>query len=94
MTLRPTKGNVFIQPVDEVKSTILHVPEKQRGEMPRYGRVIAVGGCRMTKKGVKVQAEMKAGDMVYFSKYTGLWVDFEDKQIIQVKQHDIEAVVG
>lgn len=92
--MRPTKGNVFIEPEFQAPSAVIHQPEAfARREMPQIGRVVAIGGARKFKSGLIVKPEFKPGDRVVFRKFSGLWSNVSGKELIQVKQHDVEAVL-
>ena len=96
MTIRPTKGNVFIEPIEEKRdpgSRIILPEVRHIDGLPRYGRIVAMGGKLITKKGVTVEPEFKIGDTVYMRKYTALIVEVDGKTLLMVKQHDIEAIV-
>ncbi len=65
----------------------------QEKEKPQQAEVIAVGPGRMVDV-KEVKLEVKAGDKVIYSKYTGteVKVDENEKYII-VKQSDILAII-
>ena len=60
----------------------------QNKEKPQQAKVIAVGPGTE-----EVKMEVKKGDEVIYSKYSGTEVKIEDKEYIIVKQNDILAVV-
>ena len=96
-TIKPTKGNVFVEPIEEHRdpdSRIILPEIRHIDGLPRFGRVVAMGGKRVTKKGVTIEPEFKIGDSVYMRKYTALIIEVDGKTLLMVKQHDIEAVVG
>ena len=92
---RPTAGNVFIETIDDAEKVgRVIIPEQARNkDMPSRGIVFAMGGRLKTKKGVVVEPEFKVGQKVLFRKFSGLLVDFEGKRFVQVKQHDVQAVI-
>jgi co-chaperonin GroES (HSP10) len=92
---RPTKGIVFIKPEDSThpEACRIIVPgTAQNRDMPNIGRVVAMGGAFITKKGVVVQPEFSIGDRVFFKKFTGLWTDVRGKKWIMVKMAEVEGV--
>lgn len=95
LSIRPTRGNVLIAPdPDPAMAGRIFIPEQIRNrDMPSIGTVLAIGGRLKTKKGVLVEPEFKPGDKVLFRKFSGLFVDFRGKRFVQVKIHDIEAVI-
>lgn len=65
----------------------------QNKEKPQQAEVIAVGPGGMVD-GKEVKMEVKVGDKVIFSKYSGTEVKMEDdEEYIIVKQNDILAVI-
>lgn len=95
MTLRPMPGNVFILPDKQAEHVgLIYIPENRRDmDMPQTGKVVAMGGILKTKKGVLVPPEFKVGDRVIFKKHSGLFVDWKGKRFVQIRHHDIEAIL-
>lgn len=95
LELKPLKGKVFIRPDISVPAeTFLHIPESAKNrDMPDRGTVFAIGGRRITKKGVVLEHEFKQGDKVIFKKHSGLWVDVRGHRLIQVENNDILAIL-
>ena len=65
---------------------------RQNKEKPQQAEVIAVGPCGVID-GKEVKMEVKVGDKVIYSKYSGTDVKLDDEDIIIVKQSDILAVI-
>ncbi|MDD6733058.1 MAG: co-chaperone GroES [Lachnospiraceae bacterium] len=64
----------------------------QSKEKPQQAEVIAVGPG-ILPDGKEVKMEVKVGDQVIYSKYSGTEVKADDEEYIIVKQSDILAVV-
>lgn len=64
----------------------------QAKEKPQQAEVIAVGPGGIVD-GKEVTMQVKAGDKVIFSKYSGTEVKIDEDEYIIVKQNDILAVV-
>ena len=64
----------------------------QAKEKPQQAEVIAVGPGGVID-GKEVTMQVKVGQTVIFSKYSGTEVKLEDEEYIVVKQSDILAVV-
>jgi co-chaperonin GroES (HSP10) len=92
---RATAGNVFVETIDDPEKVgRIIIPEQARNkDMPSIGIVFAMGGKLMTKKGVLVEPEFKTGDKVLFRKYSGTFCDIGDKHLVQVKIHDVMAIM-
>ena len=61
-------------------------------EKPQQAEVIAVGPGGVVD-GKEVTMQVKAGDKVIYSKYSGTEVELETEKYVIVKQSDILAVV-
>ena len=61
-------------------------------EKPQQAEVIAVGPGGVVD-GKEVTMQVKAGDKVIYSKYSGTEVELEKEKYVSVKQSDILAVV-
>lgn len=64
----------------------------QAKEKPQQAEVIAVGPGGVVD-GKEVTMQVKVGDKVIFSKYSGTEVKLEEEEYIVVKQNDILAVI-
>ena len=64
----------------------------QNKEKPQQAEVVAVGPGGMVD-GKEIKMEVKVGDSVIYSKYSGTEVKLEDEEYIIVKQSDILAIV-
>ncbi len=64
----------------------------QNKEKPQQAEVLAVGPGG-TVDGKEVKMEVKVGDNVIYSKYSGTEVKLEDEEYIIVRQSDILAVI-
>ena len=64
----------------------------QAKEKPQQAEVIAVGPGGVVD-GKEVSMQVKVGDKVIYSKYSGTEVEVEDEKYVVVKQNDILAVI-
>ena len=64
----------------------------QNKEKPQQAEVIAVGPGGIVD-GEEVKMQVKVGDTVIYSKYSGTEVTLEDEDFIIVSQSDILAIV-
>ena len=85
--------NHIVQNLDveeTTKSGIILAAKSQ--EKPQEAEVVAVGPGGMVD-GKEVTMQVKVGDKVIYSKYSGNEVKLEDEEYIIVKQSDILAIV-
>ena len=62
-------------------------------EKPQKGKVIAAGPGKLLDNGERAKMEVKAGDEVLFSKYSGTEVKVDDKEFLVVRESDILAIL-
>ena len=94
MKLVPLGDRVVLKQLEAEQTTksgiVLPGQEKEK---PQQAEVIAVGPGGVIE-GKEVKMEVKAGDKVIYSKYTGTEVKVDDNEkYIIVKQSDILAVI-
>ena len=93
MKLVPLGDRVVLKQLEAEQTTksgiVLPGQEKEK---PQQAEVIAVGPGG-TIDGKEVKMEVKAGDKVIYSKYSGTEVKLEEEKFIIVKQNDILAVI-
>ena len=62
-------------------------------EKPQKGKVVAVGTGKLLDNGQRAAMEVKEGDSVIFSKYSGSEVKVDDKEYLVVRESDILAIL-
>ena len=93
MKLAPLFDRVVLkQLVAEETTTSGIVLPGQAKEKPQQAEVIAVGPGGVVD-GKDVTMQVKVGDKVIFSKYSGTEVEMDDEKYVIVKQNDILAVI-
>ena len=93
MKLTPLGDRVVLKQLvaEETTKSGIVLPGQAK-EKPQQAEVIAVGpGGVIDGKEVKMQ--VKVGQKVIFSKYSGTEVKLDDEEFIIVKQNDILAVI-
>ena len=65
----------------------------QTKEKPQQAEVIA-GGPGGVVDGKEITMQVKVGDKVIYSKYSGTEVELDNEKYVIVKQNDILAVIG
>ncbi|MDD5939855.1 MAG: co-chaperone GroES [Lachnospiraceae bacterium] len=96
MKLVPLEDRVVLKQLAAETTTAsgIVIPGKEK-EKPQQAEVIAVGPGKTTDDGKKVPMEVKVGDKVVFSKYSGTEVKLsEDEEYVIVRQSDILAVIS
>jgi len=94
MGYRPLGNRLLVKPKpsEETTKTGIVIPDSAK-EKPREGKVISAGPGARDEKGKTVPMEVKVGDMVLYSKYSGTEVKIEGEEHLIVKEEDILAIV-
>lgn len=91
--IKPLEDRVLLKMVEAeetTKSGIILSSGSQ--EKPQVAEVIAIGPGRV-EDGKKVEMNIKVGDKVITSKYSGTEVKYEGEDYIIIKESDILAIV-
>ncbi|MDD7220072.1 MAG: co-chaperone GroES [Clostridia bacterium] len=93
MKLRPLGNKVVLQKqeAEEKTQSGIILPDSAK-EKPQDAVVIAVGPGK-TEDGKTVAMQVKEGDKVIYSEYSGTEVKLDDEEYIIVSQDDIIAIV-
>ena len=92
MKLVPLFDRVVLKLVAEETTKSGIVLPGQAKEKPQQAEVIAVGPGGVVD-GKEVTMQVKTGDKVIFSKYSGTEVEVDEEKYVVVKQNDILAVI-
>lgn len=91
--LKPLQDRVVIKMMESEETTksgiILSASSKEK---PQIAQVVAVGPG-LKQDGKNIPLEVKTGDKVVVSKYSGTEVKYEEEEFIIVKENDILAIV-
>ena len=92
MNLKPLGDRVVLKQLvaEETTKSGIVLPGQNK-EKPQQAEVVAVGPGGVDGKEVKM--EVKVGDQVIYSKYSGTEVKLDDEEYIIVKQSDILAII-
>ena len=91
--LRPLADRVVLKPIQAEEKTKggIVLPDTAK-DKPQEGEVIAVGPGRILDNGTKITPEVKVGDRVIYSKYSGSEVKIDGEEYLIVRESDILAV--
>ncbi len=92
MSLRPLGDKIILKVLEAEEKTAsgIVLPDSAR-EKSQEAEVIAVGPGKETDEGRETM-EVKAGDRVLFSKYSGTEIKYEQKEYLVVSQRDVLVV--
>ncbi len=93
MVLKPLADRVVIKPIQAEEKTKggIVLPDTAK-DKPQEGEVVAVGPGRILDNGTKLTPEVKVGDRVIYSKYSGSEVKIDGEEHLVVREQDILAI--
>ena len=94
MKIRPLGDRVVVQAVergDQTKSGI-YLPDTVQ-EKPQEAIVMAVGPGKLLESGTRVPIDLKEGDKILFSKYSGTEIKQDDQEYLILRDTDVLAVI-
>ena len=93
MSIRPLGDRVLIKRLEAEETTksgiLLSGASKEK---PQEAEVVAVGPGKI-EDGKEIKMEVKVGDVVLFSKYSGSEIKYEGTEYIILKQEELLAVI-
>ena len=94
MKIRPLQDRILVKRIDEEEKTKggIIIPDTAK-EKPQEGKVIAVGKGKIDDEGKVHPLDVKKGDRVLFSKYSGTEVNIEGHEHLIIREDDVLGVV-
>ena len=95
MSFRPLGDRVLVRRVEEEAKTKggIIIPDTAK-EKPQECEVMAVGPGRVTEDGKRIPTELKKGDRILISKYSGTEVKLDGEEFLIMREDDVLAVVA
>jgi len=92
--VRPLHDRVIVKRVDEEEKTAggIIIPDTAK-EKPQEGKVVAVGSGKR-EDGKVIPLDVKAGDRVLFSKYSGTEIQLNGDEHLIMREDDILGILG
>jgi chaperonin GroES len=94
MKLRPLADRVIVKQsqAEEKTKTGIVLPDSAK-EKPTQGKVISVGPGKLDEKGKPMEIGLRAGDTVYYGKWSGTEVEVQGEKFVILKESDILGVL-
>lgn len=94
MKIRPLHDRILVKRLEGDSKTAsgLIIPDNAK-EKPMEGKVIAVGNGKVLENGTVRKLELKAGDRVLFSKYSGAEVKMDGAEHLILTENDILGII-
>jgi chaperonin GroES len=94
MKIRPLYDRILVKRIEEQSKTAggLFIPDSAK-EKPQEALVVAVGNGKIQDDGSLRKLEVKAGDKILFSKYSGNEIKIDGTEHLILREDDILAVL-
>jgi chaperonin GroES len=94
MKVRPLYDRILVKRLEEQQKTAggLFIPDTAK-EKPQEALVVAVGNGKVQEDGSLRKLELKAGDKVLFSKYSGSEIKIDGTEHLILREDDVLAVI-
>ena len=94
MKIRPLSDRILVKRLagEEKTASGIIIPDNAK-EKPMEGEVVAVGTGARDDKGNVIALDVKEGDRVLFSKWSGTEVTINGEELLVMKESDIMGVV-
>jgi chaperonin GroES len=94
MKVRPLHDRLLVKRLDEEAKTKggIIIPDTAK-EKPMEGRVVAVGTGKVGDDGTVTPLDVKTGDRVLFSKYSGSEIKLDGDEHLIIREDDVLAVL-
>ncbi|MAM34591.1 MAG: co-chaperone GroES [Alphaproteobacteria bacterium] len=95
MKFRPLHDRVLIRRIelDEKTAGGIIIPDSAK-EKPQQGEVLAVGNGHINDNGEVRPLDVKQGDRILFTKWSGTEVTLDGEELLVMKESDIMGVVA
>ena len=94
MNIRPLKNRIVVKPIEREEQTAggIFLPDTAK-EKPMEGNVIAVGKGKVDEDGDLRPLDVRKGNRVLFSKYSGTEIELEGDEHLIIREDDVLAVL-
>ena len=94
MKIRPLQDRILVRRIDEEEKTKggIIIPDTAK-EKPQEGSVIAAGKGKVSEDGKVRRLDVKKGDRILFSKYSGTEVNIEGEEHLIIREDDVLGVI-
>ncbi len=91
---RPTDDRVLVEPCEAEDKTAggIILPDTAR-EKPQRGTVISTGPGKLLDSGARGEMSVGSGDEVFYGKYSGTEIEFNNDKYVVIRENDILAIV-
>ena len=94
MKIRPLHDRILVKRLEGEEKTVggIIIPDNAK-EKPMEGKVIAVGNGKLLDDGSVRKLEVKAGDRILFTKYSGSEVKIDGTEHLILREDEILGII-
>ena len=94
LNIRPLRDRLIVKRLDEEHKTKggIIIPDSAK-EKPQEAEMVAIGSGRIDDSGKTIPVDLKVGDKVLFSKYSGSEIKIDNEEYLILQEGDIQAVI-
>ncbi len=94
MKIRPLQDRIIVKRIEEEETSKggIIIPDSAK-EKPQEGKVIAVGKGMIRDDGKLQKLDVKKGDRVLFSKFSGTEVTLDGTEHLIIREDDVLGIV-
>jgi chaperonin GroES len=93
LNLKPLGDRLVVEHVEQAEKTAggVFLPDTAK-EKPQEGKVLAIGSGRTLDNGTKLAMDVKVGDKVIYSKYSGSEIKIDGTDYLIISEKDVLAI--
>ncbi len=93
MKIRPLQDRILVKRIDEEETSKggIIIPDTAK-EKPQEGKVMAVGNGKVNDDGKIQPLDVKRGDRILFSKYSGTEVNIDGDEHLIIREDDVLGI--
>ncbi len=94
MKIRPLHDRILVLRIEEEEKTKggIIIPDSAK-EKPQEGKVVAVGNGKVNEDGNVTPLDVKRGDKILFSKYSGSEVNLDSEEHLIIREDDVLGIL-
>ena len=95
LKVRPLHDRIIVKRLTEEEKTKggIIIPDSAK-EKPQEAEVVAVGQGKTTDEGKVISLQVKVGDKILFSKYSGNEIKVDGEEYLIMREEDVLAIVS
>ncbi len=94
MKIRPLGDRILVKRLEQEQKTKggIIIPDSAQ-EKPQEAEIVAVGDGRVLEDGSKRRLELKVGERILFTKYSGTEIKLDGTEHLILKEEDVLGVI-